>query len=152
MRGTWQTTDSGGGGLVLAVIAAVVLAGSGAATAAVSAIVTIAITLAAVVAVAVAGVIGLIVYRARSEGRRRLTGAPAAYQVPPESRPQLWESHKPAAVHFAGPSRPHGGNLDQRNGPRFGPPAIEPPQLHLHFHGLSPAEVAEAIRQANERE
>jgi len=31
-------------------------------------------------------------------------------------------------------------------------PAIEPPrnEVHLHFHGVSPAEAAEAIRQASE--
>jgi hypothetical protein len=48
------------------------------------------------------------------------------YQLPPEVRPQLSESHKPA---------------------------LEPAhnELHLHFHGMTPAQVAEAIRQANNK-
>jgi len=48
------------------------------------------------------------------------------YQLPPEVRPQLSESRKPA---------------------------LEPAhnELHLHFHGMTPAQVAEAIRQANDK-
>ena len=67
MRGTWQTTDSGGGGLVLAVIAAAVLIGSGAASAIASALVTVLIVTGVVITLAVAGVIALLVYRTRSE-------------------------------------------------------------------------------------
>ena len=60
-----QTTDSGGG-LVLAVLAAAVLAGSGAASAIASAVVTILIIAAVVTALAVAGGIACLMMRARS--------------------------------------------------------------------------------------
>jgi len=71
MRGTWQTTDSGGGGLALAVIAAAVLIGSGAVSAAVSALVTILIITGSVIALAVPGVIAWLVHRARRDRRAR---------------------------------------------------------------------------------
>ena len=104
MRGTWQTTGGGGGGgggLALAVIAAAVLIGSGAVSAAVSALVTVAIIVGAVLVLAVAGVVAWLVYRARSvpapsDRPGRPVAAPVAYQLPPEVRPQLEESHKPA--------------------------------------------------------
>src|SRR5689334_7426150 len=119
MRGTWQTTDSGGGGVALIVIIAALAIGSGAASAAVSALEVIAIVIACLAAAAALGGIALIVYRARSERRRRPIAARPVYQVGPESRPQLEESHKPATPEI-------------RNGiTQF--QAIEPPQLHLHF-------------------
>jgi hypothetical protein len=135
----------GGGGTLLAVIAAAVLIGSGAAPAAVSALVTIVIVTGCVIGLAVLGGIALLVYRARSivrltrktptrsERPGRPIPARPVYQLPPERAPQLEESHKPA--------------IEPRPENHF--PAIEPPQLHLHFHGMSPAEVAEAIRQAS---
>lgn len=125
MRGTWQTTDSGGGGLVLIVIIAALAIGSGAASAAVSALVTIVIVIGCVIALAVLAGIGYLVYRARSEPRRSdRPGAPLearpVHQLPPESRPQLEESHKPA----------------------IGPPR----ETHLHFH-VSAAELAAIMRR-----
>jgi hypothetical protein len=125
MKGTWQATDSGGGsgGLVLIAVIVVVALGSGAASAAASALVTLLIIAAAVIGVAVLGGVAVLIYRTRSERPRRPIAAPAVSPLPPESRPQLEGSHKPA---------------------------IEPPrnELHLHFHGMTPAEAAEAIRTA----
>ena len=135
LHGTWQATGGsggGGGGLVLIVIAAAALIGSGAA----SALVTIAIVLAAVTGLAVATVAGVLIWRVRQERPGAPTGARQVSQIPPETRPALEVPHKTAT--------PEIGNAiaDLR--------AIEPPQLHLHFHGMSPAEVAEAIRQAGQ--
>lgn len=129
MKGTWQTTDSGGrGGLVLiAVIAAAALIGSGAASAAVSALVTIvAIVTGCVVGLAVLGGIAWLVYRARSDRsivrltRKTPTGA-SKKLLTPEVRPQLEESHKPAAI---GPGR----------------------EVHYHFN-VSAAELAAIMRR-----
>lgn len=100
MKDGAHTHGPQGGGLVLAVIAAVVLAGSGAASAVASAVVTIAITAAVAVSVAIAGVIGLLVYRTRSERRRRPIPAPVVSRIGPAQRPELSESHKPAAEQF----------------------------------------------------
>jgi hypothetical protein len=103
MRGTWQTTDGGGGcgGLVLAVIA-VVLIGSGAASAAasaiVSALVTIAIILGSLIVLAVLGGIGWLVYRARQDRPGRPIAPPVVSQLPPAARPQLEGSDKPTAI------------------------------------------------------
>jgi len=125
MRGTWQTTGGSGGGLALAIIAAAVLIGSGAVSAAASALVTIAIIVGAVIALAVLGGIAWLVYRARSapapsDRPGRPVAAPAAHQLPPEVRPQLEESSKPA----------------------IGPPR----ETHLHFH-VSAAELAAIMQQ-----
>ena len=134
MKGTWQTTDSGGGGggggLVLAVIAAAVLIGSGAASTAAAAItsllVTIAIIAGAVVVLAIAGVVALLVYRTRHDRPGQPITARPVYQIPP-AEPKRLEAGQPLA--------------------------LEPPrnELHLHFHGMSAAEAAEAIRQAGQR-
>jgi hypothetical protein len=127
MRGTWQTTDSGGGsgGLVLAVIAAAVLVGSGAASAIASALVTILIIVAVVIALAVVGVAALLVHRARQDRPGRTITARPVYQLPAEVRPHLEAS---------------------------GRPAIEPGrEVHLHFHIADPAEAAAIIRTATER-
>ena len=68
------------------------------------------------------GVVALLVYRTRSDRPGQPIAARPVYQLPPESRPQLEESSKPA---------------------------IEPPrELHLHFHVADPAEAAEIIRAA----
>ena len=127
MRGTWQTTDGGGGGgLVLAVIAAAVLIGSGAASAIASALVTIAIVIGSIIGLAILGGIGLLVYRARQDRPGRPIAARQVYRLGPAAAPHL-EGSQPLAIQ---PSRN---------------------ELHLHFHGMSPAEAAEAIRQASER-
>jgi hypothetical protein len=127
VRGTWQTTDSGGG-LVLVVIVALVLIGSGAASAAASAlaslVVTIAIVLGSVTVLAVLGAVAWLVYRARQDRPGTPIAARLVSQLPSEPRPQLEVPHNRA---------------------------IEPPrnELHLHFHGMSPDEAAEAIRRAS---
>lgn len=130
MRGTWQTTDGGGGpggGLVLIVIIAALAIGSGAASAIASALVTILIITCCIMALAVLGVIAWIVHRARQDRPGRPIAVRPVYRIPPEVRP-----------HLEGPHRP----------------ALEPPrnELHLHFHDMNPAEVAEAIRQASQRD
>lgn len=115
--GTWQTT--GGGGMVLAVIAAAVLIGSGAASAIASALVTVLIITASVVTAAVLGGIAWLVYRTRSERPGRPVTARPVYQLPPEVRPHLEESHKPA---------------------------IEPPrEVHLHLN-VTPDQLAAIMR------
>ena len=129
MRGTWQTTDSGGGGLVLiAVIAAAVLIGSGAASAAVSALVTIVIVIGCVLGLAVLGAVACLVYRGRSGPRRsdrpgRPIAALPVYQLPPESRPRLEETSKPAI----GPGR----------------------EIHLHLN-VTPDQLAAIMRHHTE--
>src|SRR5689334_1207209 len=125
MRGTWQTTDSGGGGLVLAVIAAAVLIGSGAASAIASALVTVLIMVGVILVLAVAGVVALLVYRTRSERPERPIAPRPVYQLPPDPAPRLEESHKPAI----GPAR----------------------ETHLHFH-VSAAELAAIMRHIDHEE
>lgn len=127
--GTWKTTSGGGGGLALVVIVAVVLIGSGAASAAASAVasllVTLAIVLGALIGLAVLGGIGFLVWRARQDrpGRPIAARLMYPYPVPPAVAP-----------HLEGAGRP----------------AVEAPrnELHLHFHGMTPADAAEAIRTA----
>ena len=95
MRGTWQTDDhrTVGGALVLAVIGAVILLGSGAAAKIATAVVVVLIAIAVVAVLAVGGLGAYLVYRARQDRPGRPVGAPMAYQLPPEVRPQLEESH-----------------------------------------------------------
>jgi hypothetical protein len=140
--------------VLLVVIIAALVIGSGAASAAVSALVTIVlIVTGCVVAVAVLGSAAWLIWRARlraasagnvntasagnvtaasasnataSDRPGRPIGAPAVYQLPPESRPQLEESHKPAAI---GPGR----------------------EVHYHFH-VSAAELAAIMQNHAERE
>lgn len=116
--GTWKTT-SGGGGLVLVIVA--VLAGSGAASAIASAVVTIAIIIACTITAAVLAGIGVLVYRARQDRPEQPIVAPVVHQIPPARPPALEGSDKPA---------------------------IEPPrEIHLHFHGADPADVAALIHR-----
>ncbi len=116
----------GTGGLALAVVIIAALAiGSGAASAAVSALVTIvAIVTGCLVGLAVLGGIAWLVCRARSDRPGATIAARPVYQLPPESRPELEESHKPAAI---GPGR----------------------EVHYHFH-VSAAELAAIMRHAGE--
>jgi hypothetical protein len=129
MKGTWQTTDSGGGGLVLAVIAAVVLIGSGAGAAAASALasllVTIAIVLGSVTGLAVLAGIVFLAVRARSERPRAPIGARAVSQLPLRPKPQLSPDHK-AAI---GPAR----------------------EVHLHLN-VSPDQLAAIVRHYTEED
>ena len=92
--GTWKTT--GGGGLVLAVIAAALAIGSGAASAAVSALVTILIIIASIIGLAVLGGVGWLVYRARRDGAARPVAARPVYRLPPAAPPRLEASSRPA--------------------------------------------------------
>jgi len=126
--GTWQTSGGGGGLVLIVVIAAAAVLGSGAASAAVSALVTIAIITGAVIALAVLGGIAWLACRARSAlAPSDRPGRPAAarpvYKLPPEVRPRLEESSKPA---------------------------IEPPRneqhLHLHLNGADPEVIAAIMR------
>jgi hypothetical protein len=85
-----------GGGLVMAVIAAAILLGSGAASAVASALVTIAVVLGCVIGLAVLGGIGWLVYRVRSGPVRsdrpgRPVAARQVSQLPPEVRP-VWRN------------------------------------------------------------
>jgi len=125
MRGTWQTTDTGGhGGLVLVVVVVALAIGSGAASAAVSALVTILIVLGSIIGFAVLCGIGVLVYRGRQDRPAAPIGARPVHQVP-SAAPQRLEAAQPLAI----------------EAPRN--------ELHLHFHGMDAAEVAEAIREAS---
>jgi hypothetical protein len=148
-HGTWKTTGGGGsgGGLVLIVVIAALALGSGAASAIASAVEVILITTAIVVGLAVAGVVGLLVYRARSDRPGRPVAAPVVYELPPEVRPQLEESHISAAPEIRngasdlGPELCHG--VAQLR-------AIEPPrEIHLHLN-VSPDQLAAIMRHYTE--
>ncbi|HEY1321016.1 MAG TPA: hypothetical protein VGF32_12245 [Streptosporangiaceae bacterium] len=131
--GTWKTTGGGSGGLVLVVIAVVILAGSGAASAAVSALATILVIIGSIIGLTVVVGAGVLVWRARSDRPGRPISPPVVSRIGAAAPSGLSEPYKPA---LGAPQ----------------PLAIEPPrnELHLHFHGMDPAEVAEAIRQASD--
>ena len=123
MKGTWQTTDSGGGGglgMVVLVIVAAALLGPAVAAAVVELLHLLVIVLVVLAAVAGAGLVALAAFHV---SRRRQEAPRLAYRAtvaPPRPSPL--------------PSEPR--------------PAIEAPrQVHLHFHGTDPAEVAAIIRQ-----
>jgi hypothetical protein len=126
MKGTWQTTDSGGSGAVAAalVIGAAVLAAAiaGPVIAAVAELVRLVLIAGAVIlGLALAGGAAYGAHRVR-QGRR---SAPLRVrQVPPVT----WR----AAQAVQEPRRP----------------AIEAPrEVHLHFHGADAEQVAEVLRQ-----
>src|SRR5579863_2506998 len=105
--GTWQTT-SGGGGPVLALIALLILIGSGTASAIASAIVTLLIIVGVLIGLAVLGGAALLVYRVHRARRVEAVAARPVYQLAPQ----------PVST------PPDSGRL-----------AIEPPrEVHLHFH------------------
>jgi hypothetical protein len=93
MRGTWQTTsgDGSGGGLVVAVIVALVLIGSSALTAIVHALEAVVIVLGCTVFLGIAAGIGVLIWRTRSDHPRAAIAVRAVSQLPPISRPQLEE-------------------------------------------------------------
>jgi len=117
MRGTWQTTGSGGsGGLVLAIIAAVILVGSGAASVIASALVTILIIICCAVAasgvLAVAAAVWLTRRNARqaaevgamlAERRETLALDARPRQVIPPSAPVLPPQPQAIEHHHHGP-------------------------------------------------
>ena len=126
MRGTWQgsgTWQTSGGpdlsgliGVVVLVVIAVAVAEFIAAY--IWWIVGIG---AAVIILALAGGITYLVHRARQERPGRPITTRPVYRLPPEPRPQLESSHKPA---------------------------IEPGrEIHLHFHGLTPDQIAAIVTQ-----
>src|SRR5439155_794610 len=99
--GTWQTSGGGGGLVLVVVIIAALAIGSGAASAAVSALEVILIVLGAVIALAVLGGVAWLVYRTRSapapsDRPGRPLEARPVYKLPPDPRPELEESSKPA--------------------------------------------------------
>ena len=136
MRGTWQTTDSGGsGGLVLVVIVALVLIGSGAASAAASAlaslVVTIAIVLGSVIGLAVLGAVAWL----------DLAGAPG----PPGPADHRTASEQLAARPVRElPAEP------RAELPATASPAIEPGrEVHLHLN-VTPDQLAAIMRHYTE--
>jgi apolipoprotein N-acyltransferase len=127
MKGTWQTTDSGGGLTVPLAIGAAVLAVAvaGPVAAAVTAVAqALVITIAALAAVAVLAGAALLVYRVR-QGQR---SAPLRVRlVPPVTRQ--------AAQPLPAPQQP----------------AIErPAEIHLHLHGVSADDIAAILRRPPE--
>jgi hypothetical protein len=135
----------GGGGLALVVIIAALAIGSGAVTAAVHVLEVAVIALGAVIGLAVLGGVALLVYRARSEGRRRLISAPVVSRIGSAPRPELSKTYKAGAPEIRNgitDLAPEIGNgiADLR--------AIEPPQIHVHIYVADPAEAAAIIRTA----
>jgi hypothetical protein len=119
MRGEWYTTDSGGGirAPLLAGGALLLAASGGAAAAAIAtAVIVVLIVIGTLVVLAVAGGVALLAYRVRH-------GSPAGQGI----------VRAPIVHELPGPERP----------------ALEAPaarELHLHFHGTSPEQVAEILR------
>jgi hypothetical protein len=124
VKGTWQSSGTGPGPVV-AVIVVLILASSGVGSAIASAVVTLVIVLGCVVGVAVLGGIAWLVYRARRAPGIGTRGSDLGLHAGPEIRHSVADLRRPA---------------------------IEPPrEVHLHFHGADPAEAAEVIRRALER-
>jgi hypothetical protein len=119
MRGTWQTTSGGSGGLVLVLIAVAVLAGSGALTAIMHAaeVMVIVVLGGVFVAAVLTGTVAVMLARATARNaarvgaelaqrRQTLSDRPTrpitarpVYQLPPEPAPRLSEPSKPAIEH-----------------------------------------------------
>jgi hypothetical protein len=125
MRGTWQTTGGSGPsvGVIVGVIAAAWLIGSGALATIVHAIAVVLIILGCTVALAVAGGIAVLILRARQDRPVAPIPARPVYQVPPEPRRELSPPYKAATE----PGR----------------------ELHLHFHGLSAEQIAAVVTRSN---
>jgi hypothetical protein len=144
MRGTWQTTDSGGGGglgvAVLIILAAALLGPAVAAAAA--AVATAVAELVHIMLITVAVLLGLgaagLVALAADRVHRWRTGAPARVSVPAPPPSRAVEA----------PTAPCQGN----SFPDAARPAIEASrQVHLHFHGVDAADVAELLHRHGER-
>ena len=117
MRGTWERTDSGSGGLalVLIVIAAVVF-GSGAAAAIDTALVALLIAAAVIAVLVTVALIVFLWHRARNPSpqgfvRTPLVRSSVVHELPGAERPAL------------------------------------PQHVHFHFDGADPAAVAEILRR-----
>ena len=121
MKGTWQTTDSGGGLVLAVIIAAAVLVGSGAASAIASALEVLVIVAGCTIMLAVLGGITWLIWRARQASPGRPIAARPVYQLPPNR----------------GPSCRHPTNR----------PSSRPRELHLHLHGLTPEQIAAIVTQ-----
>ena len=120
MKGTWQTTDSGGG--LVAIVAVVIILGilAGPVAAAAAALVRLMLIAVAVLAAVTVTVIGFLAWRAR---RHRSIGTrPASFMSAAEIRA-----------------------VQARSAPR----AIEAPrpEIHVHLHGVDAAQAAAIIRQ-----
>jgi hypothetical protein len=128
-RGTWQgsgTWQTGGGPDLTALIPVAVVAGV--AYVVIQVIAALIWWIVGFVAVVVVAAVVLVVCRVRRGRHARRAGpvaAPVVYQVPAPAPPRL-EASQPHAIEPA------------RN------------ELHLHFHGMTAAEAAEAIRRASE--
>lgn len=123
MNGTWQTTGSGSGRGVLIVLAVLVLLGSGAAAELAAAVIAALIATAVVVVLAIAALTVFLVYRARHPAM-----VSAARIVP-----------------VAAPWGARNGELPAPQRPALEAPAAR--ELHLHFHGTDPEQVAEILRR-----
>lgn len=119
--GTWQTSGGGGGG-ALALIVAAVLIGSGAVAAVVRALELILVILGCAAGLTIVLCVAWAIWQARQDRPGRPIEARPVVQLPPEPRPQLEESHKPAI----GPAR----------------------EVHLHIHVADAAQAAAIIRTA----
>jgi hypothetical protein len=124
MRGTWQTTDDGGGsglGVVALVILAAAVLGPAVAAAVAELLHLLVMVIVVLAAVAGAGLVALGAWRLRHSGPNRVTAV--SFPRPLPQRP---------AESLTAPQRP----------------AIErPAEVHLHFHGVSAEEVAAVLHQ-----
>jgi choline-glycine betaine transporter len=130
VKGTWQTDNHarGGLGLAVAVLAVLWLLSSGAASALTAIGAAVIIAAAAAVVVILVGLAAVVAYRARQNRPGEPLSARLVSRVPPGPLPRLENPYKPA--------------IEQ--------PA--PRELHLHFHGADPADVAETLRRINHEE
>jgi hypothetical protein len=135
VKGTWQTTDSGSGGtLLIAVIVVIVMATAASAGAAIHAaahelaeLLRIVFIVAGVLTgLTVAGIAGLWLHVRRTP--RRPSWAAQVVQSPATAPQRAVEA--PAAA--------------QR--------VLPPRQVHVHFHGVDPSEVAAIIQQQSNLE
>jgi hypothetical protein len=125
MKGTWQTTEGGGSGLAvpLAIGAAVLAAAvAGPVAAAVGELLrAVVITIAVLGVLAALGGAALVAYRLRQGRAARVTSVSFPRPLPRR------------------PAQPLPAPRREAIGP--------PPEVHLHFHGVTAEDVAEIIRQ-----
>jgi hypothetical protein len=88
MKGTWQTTDTGGGCLGLLIIVGVILIASGAAAETAAAVVAGLIVIASLAVLIAGAVVAWLVYRAWRSGRGVIP-APVKYELPAPERPAI---------------------------------------------------------------